>query len=62
MKRRMDHDNRAILRAGGFPIAVSTLAGAIIGVALDQSSIGILAGVAFGCGVALLLWLRDRKR
>jgi uncharacterized membrane protein len=45
MKRRMDHDNRAILRAGGFPIAVSTLAGAIIGVALGQSSIGILAGV-----------------
>ena len=57
----MDHDNRTKLRAGGFPIAILTLAGTIIGVALGQSTIGILAGVAFGCGVALLLWLRDRK-
>ena len=48
-------------RAGGFLIAASTLIGTSIGVAFGQPSIGVLAGTGFGSGLALLIWLKDRK-
>ena len=63
-------------RAGGFLIAASTLMaisrgailidastliGTSIGVAFGQPSIGVLAGTGFGSGLALLIWLKDRK-
>lgn len=48
-------------QAGGFLIAASTLIGTGIGVALGQPSIGVLAGTGFGSGLALLVWLKDRK-
>lgn len=56
----MQPDNKQPSRAGGFIIAVSTLAGAVLGGALGQLSIGILCGIGFGAGFALLLWLKDR--
>jgi hypothetical protein len=47
---------------GGFLIAISTLIGTGVGVGVGQPSIGILGGVGLGCGLALLLWWRDRSR
>jgi hypothetical protein len=47
---------------GGFLIAMSTLIGTGVGVAMGQPTIGILAGTGLGSGLALLLWLRDRSR
>lgn len=57
----MNNDDRQSSRAGGFLIALSTLAGTAIGVAVGQPSLGILAGTGIGAGLALLLWLRDRR-
>ena len=48
-------------QAGGFLIAASTLIGTGIGVAFGQPSIGVLAGAGFGSGLALLVWLKDRR-
>ncbi len=48
--------------AGGFPIAAGALLGTAVGVALRQPSIGLLAGIAIGSAIALLIWLRDRAR
>jgi hypothetical protein len=58
----MNKDGRQSGRAGGFLIAMSTLIGTGIGVALGQPSIGVIGGTGFGSGLALLLWLRDRGR
>jgi hypothetical protein len=49
-------------RASGFLIAVSTLAGAGIGIAYGQPSLGLIAGLAIGVAVALVLYWRDRSR
>ena len=49
-------------RAGGSILALSIIAGAVGGIILGQPSIGFLAGAAAGILIALLLWLRDRKR
>jgi len=58
----MDSKERPPRRAGGFLIAMSTLVGAVIGVAFGQPSIGVIGGTGFGTGLALLIWLRDRER
>jgi hypothetical protein len=57
----MSSKNSQSSRGGGFIIAISTLAGTVAGAALGQLSIGIICGVGFGAGLALLLWLRDRR-
>ena len=49
-------------KAGGALIAISTLVGAGIGIALGQPSMGVVGGVGFGTGLAILIWLKDRKR
>ena len=49
-------------RAGGSILAGSIIAGVIGGSILGQPSIGFLAGAGTGVLMALLLWLRDRKR
>ena len=49
-------------RAAGGLLALSILVGAGIGVAYQQSSIGLVAGSAVGALVAILFWLADRKR
>lgn len=48
-------------RAGGFLIAVSIMAGTLIGGFLSQPTIGLLAGFGLGVIVALLVWWRDRR-
>ena len=48
--------------AGGFLLALSLLAGALIGLFLGQPSIGFLAGAGVGIALLLLLWLWDRRR
>ena len=46
----------------GAIIALLIMAGAIGGGLLGQPSIGLLAGVAAGVLIAVLLWLRDRRK
>jgi hypothetical protein len=46
----------------GAIIALLTLAGTFIGGFMGQPSAGLLAGLAAGFLVALLLWLRERNR
>ena len=48
-------------RAAGFFIAVAVVAGGVVGGRLGQTSIGVLAGLAAGATLALLLWLIDRR-
>ena len=48
-------------RASGFLIAVSTLAGAGIGIAYRQPSLGLIGGLLFGSAVGLILYWRDRR-
>jgi hypothetical protein len=49
-------------RAAGFFIAAAVMVGAVIGVIVGEPSIGVLAGAASGTAIAVLLWLRDRRR
>lgn len=49
-------------RAAGAIIALSLLAGTLIGIVFHQSSLGFLAGLALGTAVAVGLWLMDRRR
>jgi hypothetical protein len=49
-------------RAGGSILAAAIIGGVIVGTILGQPSIGFLAGTGTGVLIALLLWLRDRKR
>jgi hypothetical protein len=51
-----------VRKAGGFILAASILAGAVGGAVVRQSSVGVLAGVAVGALLALLVWLIDRRR
>ncbi|HWI85680.1 MAG TPA: hypothetical protein VNT42_05065 [Sphingomonas sp.] len=48
--------------AGGFFMAIAIFAGAIVGAACGQPSIGVVVGTATGVVFAILLWLRDRRR
>ncbi len=48
--------------AGGIFIAFGLLFGAIIGVAMDQPSAGLVIGMGIGCIIAVLIWVIDRKR
>ena len=49
-------------QAGGFIIAASIIAGTVAGIIVNQSSIGVLAGVGAGVLLALLFWLFERTR
>jgi hypothetical protein len=48
--------------AGGFLLAFSVIAGAVIGTLYRQPSIGVLAGLGVGLALLGLVWLIDRKR
>jgi hypothetical protein len=48
--------------AGGIFIALGLLVGAIVGVAIDQPSAGMITGFAIGAGIALTVWLVDRRK
>ena len=49
-------------RAGGVLIAVTHLAGAVVGIAWRQPSLGVVAGLSAGIALALLVWLVDKRR
>ncbi|WP_019052610.1 hypothetical protein [Sphingobium xenophagum] len=57
----MSNDRKEPTGAGAI-IALLILGGAIIGGMMGQPSIGLLAGVAAGVLIAVLLWLRDRRK
>lgn len=46
--------------AGGFILAASIIAGAVIGASQGQPSAGLVIGAAVGILIALLIWWRDR--
>jgi Flp pilus assembly protein TadB len=48
--------------AAGALLALAILAGAIIGMVMHQPSAGVVGGVVVGALVAVLYWLRDRRR
>lgn len=48
--------------AGGFPIAIGAIGGAVVGVARQQPTLGLVVGIAVGALLAVLIWLRDRAR
>lgn len=47
--------------AGGGPLALLTLGGAIVGVAVGQPSAGLVIGLALGVLFALAVYLLDRR-
>ncbi|MBJ7443212.1 MAG: hypothetical protein JHD32_02635 [Sphingobium sp.] len=57
----MSNDRKDPTGAGAI-IAFLILGGAITGGLMGQPSIGLLAGVGAGIVIALLLWLRDRRK
>jgi uncharacterized membrane protein len=54
--------DRKATRSGGALLALSLLAGAVIGVFAGQPSIGFLAGAGVGLALLTLIWLLDRRR
>jgi uncharacterized membrane protein len=48
--------------AGGFFIAIGLIAGAIIGIAYNQASAGMMGGFVLGGAAAIIVWLLDRRR
>lgn len=58
----MTNEKKPAPRAAGGVLALCILGGAGVGVALGQSTIGLLGGFAIGGLIALLFWLNDRKR
>ena len=48
-------------KAGGFLLAMSIVAGTILGGLLGQPSMGLLAGTAVGILLIGLVWLLDRR-
>lgn len=48
-------------RAAGAIIALTTIAGAVIGNAEGQPSLGMVIGFAIGAAVAVGLWVYDRR-
>jgi UDP-N-acetylmuramyl pentapeptide phosphotransferase/UDP-N-acetylglucosamine-1-phosphate transferase len=49
-------------RGGGIFLILAILIGAVIGTILGEPSLGVMGGTAAGIAIALLLWLRDRRR
>ena len=48
--------------AAGAPLALSILAGAVIGAVLHQALLGAIIGTIAGIALAVVVWLRDRGR
>lgn len=47
--------------AGGIFIFLSLLIGTIVGLALGEPSLGMIAGFGIGTALAILIWLLDRQ-
>ncbi|AQR73723.1 hypothetical protein [Sphingomonas sp. LM7] len=48
--------------AGGFLLAVSLIAGTVIGAGQGQASIGLVSGLGVGLVLLVIVWLIDRAR
>ncbi len=48
--------------AGGAPIAILTLIGAIWGISRGQPTIGVLVGLGVGVAIAVAIWLVRARR
>ena len=48
--------------AGGFLIAAGATLGAIIGFFFEEATRGLLVGAASGVGMAIAIWVIDRRR
>ena len=48
--------------AGGFLIAMGALLGAGLGFTVQEATRGFLIGAAAGGGMAIAIWLIDRRR
>lgn len=55
-----DPDPRRSNAAGGSLLALAIVAGAAIGVAMSQPTVGALAGLGVGVFLVLLIWLTGR--
>lgn len=47
--------------AGGAILALTILAGVVIGLIVRQPTLGLLGGLLVGTGVSLWIWQRDRR-
>ena len=56
-----DPDPRRSNAAGGSLLAFAIVAGAAVGVAMGQPTIGALAGLGAGLLLVLLVWLAGRR-
>jgi len=61
MNDPMESPGRRTPKAGGFFIAVASIAGVFIGGFMGQPVIGLLAGLALGMVTAGLVWFLDRR-
>ena len=57
-----DRNTPSRTMAGGAPLALSIMAGVIIGGLMGQPSIGLLAGTAIGIVVAVLIWRAGARK
>lgn len=48
--------------AGGVLIAIGAIGGAVAGLFLGEPSKGLLLGLGAGAGMAIAIWLIDRRR
>lgn len=48
--------------AAGVLLAITILAGATIGMIWREPSAGLVGGIVIGATIAVLYWLRDRRR
>jgi hypothetical protein len=58
----MEPNRGSASRAGGFIIAVTIMAGALLGAHFGQPSLGVVIGTAVGVAIALGLYLYDRRQ
>lgn len=58
----MDNPPPSNSQAGGFIIAIGAIIGAFGGAFFGESTRGFFAGTAAGIGIALIIWLIDRRR
>jgi hypothetical protein len=47
---------------GGIFLFVGLLVGSIVGISINQTSLGMMAGFGIGAVLAILLWFADRAK
>ena len=49
-------------KAGGMPIALGVMGGAILGAVFGEATMGLLIGLALGIAIAVAIWQLDRPK